>query len=201
MTEDADARRIEIPAREGRAVRLAAGDRVRVVDPEGEQVADTWAFRADDVSEYASASHTRAFLDRLFPLPGEPFVTNRRRPILTLEDDRSPGRHDMLIAACDPSRYEGLGVEGWHASCQENLQLAMAELGHEDIEIPQPINLFMDIPVLEGDRLAWRAAGTKPGDHVVLRAEVDLVLAVSACPQDIIVINNGAPGPIVLELL
>ncbi len=196
-----DGRRIEIPAREGHAVRLSAGDRVRVIDPVGEQVADTWAFRADDIREYASASHTRAFIDRLFPLPGEPFVTNRRRPILTLLEDRSPGRHDMLIAACDPSRYEGLGVEGWHASCQENLQLAMAELGYEDIEIPQPINLFMDIPVLEGDRLAWRAAGTAPGDHVVLRAEVDLVLAVSACPQDIVVINGGTPTPIVLELL
>lgn len=201
MADAAGPGRIEIPAREGRAVRLAAGDRVRVVDPEGGQVADTWAFRADDVSEYASASHTRAFIDRLFPLPGEPFVTNRRRPILTLVEDRSPGRHDMLIAACDPSRYEGLGVAGWHASCQENLQRAMAAVGHEDIEIPQPINLFMDIPVLEGDRLAWRAATTAPGDHVVLRAEVDLVLAVSACPQDIVVINGGTPTPIVLERL
>ncbi len=112
-------------------------------------------------------------------------------------------RHRLWLSsrACDPSRYEGLGVEGWHASCQENLQLAMADLGHEDVEIPQPINLFMNIPVLDGERIAWRAAETRPGDHVVLRAEQDLVLAVSACPQDIVVINEGRPTPIALEVL
>ncbi len=119
-----------MPAREGRGVRVAAGQRFRVIDVDGGQVADTFAFRADDISEYHSAEHTRAYVSRLFPRVGEHFVTNHRRPILRLEEDRTPGIHDMLCAACDPERYTGLGVEGWHASCQENLQRAMAELGH-----------------------------------------------------------------------
>ena len=164
---------IRIPAREGHAVRMSAGDRIRVIDPEGGQVADVFAFCADDLSEYHSAEHTRVYVNRLFPRVGQQFVTNRRRPILTLEADTSPGIHDMLCAACDPSRYAGLGVEGWHASCQENLQKAMAALGYEGIEIPQPINVFMNIPVLddweiglgagadEGRRLGHAARGAR----------------------------------------
>src|SRR5919201_2722032 len=139
---------IHIPAREGRAVRIDAGRRFRVIDVEGGQFADIWAFGVDDPAEYHSAQHTRAFVDRLFPLPGEQFVTNRRRPILTLEEDNTPGIHDMLIAACDPARYEGLGVEGWHASCEENLHRALETLDAQPIPrfAPQPINLFMNTP-------------------------------------------------------
>ena len=193
--------RIEVPAREGRAVRVEAGRRFRVVDVEGGQVADTFAFRAGDLAEYHSAEHTRVHVNRLFPRPGEHFVTNERRPILLLEEDASPGVHDMLCAACDPPRYRGLGVEGWHASCRENLHRALAELGYEGAETPQPINLFMNIPVREGGELGWEPAPTKPGDHVVMRAELDLVLVVSACPQDIVPINDKNPTPIAIGLL
>jgi uncharacterized protein len=80
---------------------------VRVIDPDGGQVADVFAFSADDPSEYHSAEHTRVHVGRLFPRVGEQFATNRRRPILTLEADDSPGIHDMLLAACDPTRYHG----------------------------------------------------------------------------------------------
>jgi hypothetical protein len=193
--------RIDVPAREGRAVPVEAGRSFRVIDVDGGQVADTFAFVADDISEYHSAEHTRVFVDRLFPKPGEHFVTNRRRPILYFEEDATPGVHDMLCAACDPERFEGLGVDGWHASCEENLRKAMASLGHDRIEVPQPINLFMNIPVLEGDELGWEPALTKAGDHVTLRAELDIVLAVSACPQDIVAINDKNPTPVAIELL
>jgi uncharacterized protein YcgI (DUF1989 family) len=192
---------IRVPAREGRGARVGAGGRFRVVDPEGGQVGDLFAFCADDVSEYASAEHTRVWVNRLFPLPGEQFVTNRRRPILTLEADDSPGIHDLLCAACDPARYEGLGVQGWHASCQENLRAAMVALGHPDVEVPQPINLFMNIPVRADGTIGWEPALTKAGDSVTFRAERDCLVVLSACPQDIVVINNQAPGPLELELL
>jgi uncharacterized protein YcgI (DUF1989 family) len=191
---------ITVPAREGHALELARGDRIRVIDPNGGQVADVFAFCADDLSEFHSAQHTRVWVNRLFPHIGEQFVTNHRRPILTLEADTSPGVHDMLCAACDPSRFALLGAQGWHASCEENLQRAMAALGHEGIAIPQPINLFMNIPVGEEGTLGWEPAPTGAGDSVTLRAELDIVLAVSACPQDLIPINSGNPTEIVLEV-
>lgn len=191
---------IVVPAREGRGVRASAGSSFRVTDREGGQVGDLFAFSADDPSEYASAEHTRVHVSRLFPLEGEEFVTNRRRPILVLERDESPGVHDMLCAACDPERYAGLGVENWHASCEENLRTTMRELGYEDIEVPQPINLFMNIPVEKGGALGWEPAPTSPGDGVVLRAVLDCIVVLSACPQDLVPINGGTPTSLEIEL-
>lgn len=193
--------RVVVPGREARAVQVAAGDRVRVVDVEGGQVVDFFAFNATDVSEYASAEHTRVHVKRLFPKPGEEFVTNRRQPILFFVADDSPGLHDMLCAACDPSRYAALGVKGWHASCQENLLTVMKQLGFARVDVPQPINLFMDIPVYEDGSIDWRPTQTQPGDSVTFEARMDAILVASACPQDLTDINNKAPSSIDVELL
>jgi len=192
---------IHIPAREGRAVRVPAGRRFRIVDLEGGQVVDLFAFSAEDTREYASAEHTRVAVSRLFPRVGESFVTNRRRPILFFDQDASPGIHDMLCASCDPARYKLLGVSGWHASCRENLEIAMAALGFDSVRVPQPINLFMNTPARPDGSIEWLPAETKAGDYVQLRAELDLILAVSACPQDILSINEGRPTPIEIEML
>jgi uncharacterized protein len=192
---------IHIDAREGRAVKVSDGGAFRVIDVEGRQVADLFAFNAEDVSEYLSAMHTRAAVDRLFPRVGEVFMTTRRRPILRLEHDDTPAIHDMLIAPCDPERYQGLGVTGWHASCQENLKKAMGELGHEGICIPQSLNLFMNIPVAADGGLGWEPAKTEPGDSITFRAEMDCIVVVSACPQDIVPINDCNPTPVAIDLL
>jgi uncharacterized protein YcgI (DUF1989 family) len=192
---------IEIPAREGRAVTVPSGRLFRVVDLEGRQVADMFAFSAEDVSEHHSAMHTRAAVDRLFPRAGECFYTDRRRPILELVSDDSPAVHDMLIAPCDPERYEGLGVEGWHASCRENLEMAMRELGHDGICIPQSVNLFMNIPIGEGGALGWEPAPTRAGDSITFRAAMDAIVIVSACPQDIVPINDRNPTAVAIEFV
>lgn len=193
--------RVVVPAREGRGLRLAAGWRFRAVDLEGQQVGDLFAFNANDVSEHASAEHTRVGLSRLFPQVGEPFLSNRRRPILTLLADDSPGVHDMLCAACDPTRYAALGVTGWHASCQENLRSVMASMGHPAIDVPQPINLFMDIPIGPDGTLGWRPAPSRPGDAVTLRAEMDVIVVLSACPQDLNPINGPGPSSLAIDVV
>jgi uncharacterized protein len=192
---------IHVPATEGRSVTVSAGQLFRVVDVEGRQVADLFAFNAADVGEYHSAMHTRAAVSHLFPKVGEAFVTNRRRPILTLEADDTPAVHDMLIAPCDPERYQGLGVEEWHPSCRENLELAMRELEHDQICAPASINLFMNIPVAADGALGWDPAVTAAGDSITLRAEMDAIVVVSACPQDIVPINDCNPTPIAIEVL
>jgi hypothetical protein len=192
---------IHIPAREGRGIELAQGGRFQVVDIDGRQCADLFAFTKADADEYHSAEHTRVHNNRLFPRPGEHFVTNQRRPILYFESDDTPGKHDMLVAACDPTRFQGLGVDGWHASCQENLVAAMRSLGVPRIEIPQPINLFTNIPVDQEGSLAWEPALTKAGDSVTFRVELDAYIVVSACPQDVKAINDKAPGPLLLRVL
>jgi uncharacterized protein YcgI (DUF1989 family) len=199
-------RHIEVPGGTGRAVRVRAGELVRVVDVAGGQVGDVFAFAADGsgehpTDEHHSAAHTRAATSRLFPTVGEPFVTDRRRPILTLVADTSPGEHDMLIAACDPQRYAQLGAPG-HRSCATNLREALAVIRHPYAgPTPQPINVFMRIPVGADGSLSWLPAPTAAGDAITFRAELDAVVVVSSCPQDLVGINRGAPSPLAVEVL
>jgi uncharacterized protein len=191
--------RTVVPAGAGRAVALRAGQLVRVVDIEGGQVGDVFAFAADDPAEHLSASHTRTHTSRLVPRIGEVFVTNRRRPILTLVADTSPGAHDMLIAACDPERYQALGAPE-HASCASNLRTALAQLGlHTDV-IPQPVNVFMCIPVGASGDLSWLPAASRPGDAITFAAAMDCVFVVSACPQDLNAINGERPTAMEIEI-
>ena len=191
--------RTVVPAGGGRAVWVRRGDHLKVIDIEGGQVGDLFAFAAADPGEHLSASHTRTSTSRLYPRVGEQFVTNRRRSILTLLADTSPGVHDMLIAACDPARYQALGV-GEHASCADNLRNALAHSGVSTDVVPQPVNLFMNIPVgAEGD-LTWLAAVSRPGDAVTFTAEMDCVVVVSACPMDLNSINGDGLTPLAIDV-
>lgn len=195
--------RTVIPAREGRGLLMPAGTRFRVVDVEGQQCVDFFAIVAGNVHEYLSADHTRVEAGRLFPRPGEHFWTNRRRPVIYFEEDNSPGIHDMLIACCDPIRYERLDAKGWHASCQENFLKVVRELG---LDYPRPeevshANFFTYIKILEDGTLDWRPAPTKAGDNVVLRTELGCHVIVVACAQDIVPINALNPTSLAIEVL
>ena len=192
---------IHIPACEGRGVLLKAGTRFRCTDVEGKQCGDLFAFCASDVREYASAEHTRVSAGRLFPRVGEQFVTNKRRPILTFLEDDTPGNHDMMAAACDPTRFAELGVEGWHPSCQENLQKVMAGFGYDDVEIPSPINIFTSFPLGPDGTVGWQTAKTKAGDSITMRVEMDSYVVLAACSQDIVPINDLNPTPLDLDVL
>ena len=188
---------IEIPARLGKAAFVAAGQVVTVINTHGEQVVDTWAFNRNDLSEFMSNEHTRAHSLHLIPKPGDILRTNKRRPILTLTEDTSGGIHDTLIAACDRYRYAFLGVEDYHDNCTDNLFAGMRELGLEPAEVPSPLNLFMNIPWKADGQLGFEAPPRPvPGSYVRLRAEMDLVIAFSACPQDILPINGKAGKPV-----
>jgi len=167
----------------------------------GAQVGDLFAFCAADPGEYLSAAHTRAATRRLFPARGEAFVSSRRRPMLTLVEDTSPGVHDFLIAACDPERYALLGADPGHRSCAGNLCEAALALGFEPVVIPQPVNLFMNTPALPDGRIDYRTSPARPGDRVVLQAEMDVVVIVSSCPMDLIAISDGELTDLVMEMV
>jgi uncharacterized protein YcgI (DUF1989 family) len=186
---------VTIPARQGKAAILQPGQRVKVINTHGQQVVDTWAFNRDDLTECLSMEHTRAALSRLMARVGDSLVTNRRRPILTLVEDTSPGIHDTLIAACDRYRYELLGCREYHDNCTDNLAAALAELGLTPPKTPSPWNLFMNIPVHADGSLSFEPPVCQPGDYVVLRAEMACIVAFSACPQDIVPINGLACTP------
>jgi uncharacterized protein YcgI (DUF1989 family) len=142
-----------------------------------------------------SWEHGRAAINRITPRVGDPLVSNRRRPIMTLVEDSSLGVHDTLMAACDIYRYITLGHHGYHDNCADNLRLAMAAIGCVAPEVPQPLNLWMNIPVRQDLNVEWLAPTCQPGDFVVLRADMDCIVVLSACPQDILPINGDALHP------
>lgn len=195
-----------IPASHGKATRLTKGQYVRIINTHGGQVVDTWAFPmpispSGSGLEYMSMSHTRAFINKVIPAVSDSLVTNHRRPILTLVEDVSTGTvHDTVIAACDIYRYQGLGVTDYHRNCSDNLHEALAEIGETELAArkftPDPFNTFMNIPIREKDHsLGWEPALAQKGEWLTLRAEMDCVLAMSACPQDIVPINGKGVMP------
>lgn len=182
-----------VPARCGRAVRLKAGEVIKIVNTHGTQVCDTWLFNSEDLSEFLSMEHARAHCNSIIPKAGDELFSNRRRSIGTLLTDTSPGIHDTLMAACDLHRYTNLGVVGYHDSCADNMRLALAAIGLRSHEVPQPFNLWMNIPVKPDYSVEWLPPVSKAGDYVEIRAEMDVVVVMSACPQDIVPINDLNP--------
>jgi len=189
-----------VPARTGVAFRVDAGDHIKIIDVEGEQPADFWAFYENDLNEYLSAPHTRIGIMRLIPGVGECFLTNHRRPIIRIVEDPIPV-HDFLSASCDPWRYEELGHKGWHASCQENLELPMKRAGYGSVVAAQPFNIWTNFHLNPDGTFEIRPPETTKGNHILLRAEMPAVIAVSACPQDITLTCNRNPTDLLVQVL
>lgn len=194
---------VTVPGSHGRAIRLSAGETVRVVNTHGTQVVDFWALRADRPEIAMSMQHSRVLWSHLRPHPGDAMLDEERKPILTFVEDTSPGVHDTFIAACDKFRYEQLGAPPDHRSCCQNFAEAIAELSvARSGAVPAPLNLFMNIPWDADGKLAFEPTVSAAGDSVTFRAEVDVIIVASACPQDIIPINGpGGGAPVDVELI
>ncbi len=190
-----------LPAREGTAVPLRAGERLRITNLHGGQVVDTWALARTDVHEYLSMEHTRTSLGKLVPGPGDHLYSSSRRPLLTLVEDTSPGVHDTLIAACDQERYRQLGAKGHHASCADNFRHALSLRGIAPGRVPSPLNLFMHIAWREDGSLEFLPSPARAGDYTTLEAATDVTVVLSACPMDLNPINAGGPVDVGLEIL
>jgi hypothetical protein len=194
---------MEIPAGRGAAVALAAGEALRLVNTFGSQVVDTWALSRQDISEYLSVEHTRRMLFDLFPGKSDRLFSNRRTPMLLIEEDTAGVPHDMLLACCDPWLYRHYGCAEGHANCHDNFLAALAAIGVAPRLVPNPLNLWMNIPVSENRKIALEPPASKPGDFVVLRALIDCILVFSACPMDVTPINgpDRTPKPVHYEKL
>ncbi len=179
-----------IPARKGVACHVRRSQVLKVINTYGSQVVDFWAFDVTNLGEYLSMEHTRTAIGRITPKVGDTLVTNRRRPILSVVEDTSPGVHDTLIASCDIYRYALLGHEGYHDNCTDNLSSALTTIGLERVVQPCPFNLFMNIPVRDGGEVSFEPPVSRPGDAISFQAEMDSVVVFSACPQDMVPING-----------
>lgn len=201
-TERSDATSIEtidIPPASGRALTLAKGDRLRVIDVEGSQVADLVAFAADGERDAFSQSFTRILLDRVDVRQGDSLVTAAGEPLLTVVAD-TVGVHDILFGPCNRMLYERVfGVRG-KTGCREHLAEALEPFGIGFKRVTDPFNVFMNTRVGDDQRMTILPPTSRAGDHVDLRADRDLIVAVSACAADVNDCNAGVLTGIRLEV-
>ena len=166
---------------------------IKVINTHGTQVVDCWALNADNTGEFMSMEHCRVGFERVYPRKGDTMVTNRRRPILKIIEDSASGTHDTLLAACDRYRYEQLGCKEYHRNCTDNFWEALVEIGMKPVELPSPFNLWQNTPVEADGVIKPNPPDAKKRDYIVLRAEMDLVICLSACPQDVTSICGNRP--------
>lgn len=187
-----------IAAASAEALTLKAGQTLRIIDPMGGQSGDVIAFREGDITEWLSNGRTFDYGGAIYMGLGATLYSNRSNPMLTIVRD-DVGRHDFLYAPCSEESYRlQHGLEN-HPNCLSNLAGALAHIGIGTHLVPTPFNFFMDASADAAGRLAIRPAKSKPGDAVELRAEMDLVLAVSACPSA--VCNGDGIKPVQYEIL
>jgi len=191
---------VTVPAREGRGIRVAAGELLDVIDLEGHQVGDLVAWFADDPSEYLSPTHTVSCNASIVLGTGSQVFSNRRDPVFTIVRD-DVERHDIIVPCCDQQRYErDYGLPD-HPHCLGNLFQALDLLGERvDLRGEMAWNVFMHNRVTDGGEVITDRAQHPAGSTITLRAERDLVVLLSSCPQDLTPCNDFNPTAMQLRV-
>lgn len=183
-----------IQATEFEALTVKKGQMLTIFDIEGSQVADLCAFAKDDPTEWLSNGRTFDYENALLLSIGNKLFSNKSRPMFLIVEDKV-GRHDFLFAPCSQEMYKiQYGKSDPHPNCLDNLTTAFRQLGLGTVPVPTPFNVFMDVKFSIDGRLEVRAPLSKAGDYVKFRAEMDLSVAISACPSS--VCNGGSQKPI-----
>ncbi len=180
-----------VPARAPWLHHVAAGQVLRIVDVEGNQAVDFLIYSAADDAERYSAQDTVAAQGNLFLRTGTALLSNEGRPMMTIVDS-AVDYHDTIGGACscesNTLRY-GHHTKAQHA-CVDNFLEANLTQGRGKRDIVSNINFFMNVPVEEDGTLGIVDGISAPGLTVTLRAEIDVIVVVSNCPQ----INNPCNG-------
>ena len=188
-----------VPAAGGAGLRLKRGQQLRITDSEGGQSGDLMAFSTDG-RQRLSNGRTFDYCGKIYLSTGDVLWSDRSEPMLTIVADEV-GRHDFLYSPCSLEMYRiQYRVTGYHANCHDNLCEALRGLGIEPDPLPTAFNFFMNVDVKEDGRLVFAPPRSRAGDSFVVRAEMDLAIAVSACPAS--TCNGGAPPrPVAYEIL
>jgi uncharacterized protein len=182
----------------GTAFELRAGQSLRVIDLEGEQVADLIAFNAQDKAEWLSSGRTIDYANRIYLTTGDILYSNRSRPMLTIVED-NVGRHDFLLTPCSPETFQIIYKnDAPHPSCFANLAMNLAPFGIVPDSIPTTFNIFMNVEVDANGGLTILPPRSKAGDSILLRAEMDLIVGLTACSAEMS--NNYRFKPIAYEI-
>lgn len=184
-----------IPPRSGVAFILKKDQRLKVVDIEGEQVSDLICYNLHDTAEYLSSGRTIDYAETIYLTKGHPFYSNRSNIMFDMIED-TVGRHDFLLTPCSAEMFRIIyGHTEPHRGCFGNLCEALKEYGISPDNIPTCFNIFMNVPV---DNITGKVSVlpplSKPGDHIILKARMDLVVGMTSCSAGLS--NNFSYKPI-----
>jgi uncharacterized protein len=188
-----------VPAGEPWMGVVRQGEKLRIVDLEGNQAVDTLFYNAADTAEHYDAQNTIQAQQKIYLTTGTVLLSNRGRPMLRIEDDTC-GRHDTLGGACSAeSNTVRYALEKRHMhSCRDSFLLALAthDQGMTKRDLPSNINFFMNVPVTPAGKLTFADGISAAGRHVELRALMDVLVLISNCPQLNNPCNAYNPTPI-----
>ncbi|RZL03922.1 MAG: urea carboxylase-associated family protein [Rubrivivax sp.] len=183
----------------GTSFRIKKGQVLRITDPLGEQVADLFSVSEQDHRCTLSSGRSLDYAGKIYLSTGDLLYANDSQVMFTILDD-TVGKHDFLLTPCSQEMFEILYKHvGHHPSCFENLRTALAPHGIQGHLISTTFNVFMNVNIHEGGRLTVDPPQSKAGDHVDLRAEMDMVCGLTACSAE--GSNHGTFKPIDFSIL
>lgn len=183
----------------GAAFVLKKGQKLKVIDPQGEQVSDMVLFNADDTREKISSGKTLDFEESILITKGDHLWSNRSRKMMEILEDTN-GRNDFLLAPCSPETFQIMYKNPeYHPSCFENLYKNLEPFGIAADDVPTAFNIFMNVQFAENGKLSVDPPLSKAGDYVLFQAEMDLIVALTACSAEDS--NNGSFKPINYEII
>ena len=192
---------ITIPPKEGAAIKLKKGQQLKVIDLDGGQVADFLAYRADDFSERLSTGATIDNNKSLYIGQDDYLYSNKYNPLLKIIHD-TVGAHDLLHPPCSPAMFSAqYNIRGKHPTCFENFLKVLGDHGFSEKDIVTPFNIFMNTRVSADGQVEVKAPLSRPGDYLVLQAETDLLVAVTACSVEESSCNARCCSAISLEII
>ena len=183
-----------IEPRTGVAVELSVGDLLTVIDPEGSQVSDLVAVSRQDPREILSNGRTFDYEETIRLTTGARLWSNRSNPMLSIVED-TVGLHDFLLTPCSQATFEHFYPdEPVHRGCFGNLAAALEPYGVEPDGIPTAFNVFMNVPLAKDGRLTVEPPKSTAGDFIRFRAEMNLIVGLTACSA--YASNGGSFKPI-----
>ncbi|SKB46378.1 hypothetical protein SAMN05660776_1177 [Salegentibacter holothuriorum] len=189
-----------IKKQSGAAFKLKKGQKLKVIDAEGEQVSDMVLFNAKDRREKISSGKTLDFEESVLISSGHFLWSNRSNKMAEILEDTN-GRNDFLLAPCSPETFKVMydDYDGYHPSCFENLYTSLEEFEIQPDDIPTAFNIFMNVQFDEKGKISVEPPLSKAGDYVLFEAKMDLIVALTACSAEDS--NNGSFKPIHYEIV
>jgi urea carboxylase-associated protein 1 len=199
--KDAVFREVVVAGR-GWSKQLTKGQIFRILDLEGNQAVDTLFYNAHDPSDRYSSVDTIREQGKIYLTTGTKLISLHGNTLMTIVADTC-GRHDTVGGACaaESNQVRYAIEKKYMHNCRDNflLELAKHQPHMSKRDITSNINFFMNVPVTPEGGLTFEDGISAPGRYVELRAEMDVLVLVSNCPQ----LNNpcNAYNPTPVEMI